>query len=84
MAPGGGDAALAEEALAAFRMAADGTAEAEQPAFIRDFLVKLDAALAGTSIRCTGQKPMPYRLRIALADATRTGEIDVSHDCRQN
>lgn len=84
MAPGGGDAALADEALAAFRPAADGTADAGQPAFIRDFLVELDAALAGTSIRRTGQKPMPYRLRIALADATRRGEIDVIHDARQN
>ncbi len=84
MAPGGGDAALAEEALAAFQGSADGAAEAEQPAFIRDFLVELDAALAGTSIRRTGQTPMPYRLRIGLADRTRTGEVDVIHDARQN
>lgn len=84
LAPGGGDAGLAGDAIRAFQALEDDGAGAGQPAFIRDFLIELDAALAGTAIRRTGQKPMPYRLRIGLADATRAGEIDVIHDARQN
>lgn len=55
-----------------------GTAQPDQ--FIQAFLDRLDAALGSSSIRRTGYKSMPYRLRLSFADAHRKGDIDFTYD----
>ena len=74
------DAQLESDALAVFDTPGDEAEAAAPERFIEEFLAHLDAALAGSGIHRTGCKSMPYRLRVSLADASRRGDIDFTHD----
>lgn len=80
-APGGAfDIGLGEDALAAFSSLSAGAESSTQDQFIQEFLDRLDAALQGSSLRRTGHKTMPYRLRVSFTDGFRKGDIDFTYD----
>lgn len=74
------DGGLAEDALASLNLLAgkQGTGKPEQ--FVQEFIDRLDAALGSSSVRRTGYKLMPYRLRVGFADSLRKGDIDFTYD----
>jgi hypothetical protein len=75
------DGVLADDALISLQaLAGKQEAPAQADGFIQEFLNRLDTSLEGSSIRRTGHKAMPYRLRVSLADANRKGDIDFTYD----
>lgn len=76
------DVSLANDALASIDVLAGkadgGTGTPDR--FVQEFLNRLDVDLAGSPIKRTGSRTMPYRLRVGFADSYRKGEIDFTHD----
>lgn len=74
------DSGLADDALASLNALSNkqGTGKPEQ--FVQELLDRLDAALGSSSVRRTGYKQMPYRLRVGFADSFRKGDIDFTYD----
>ena len=74
------DTQLADDALASI-LALGSRWERDQPKpFIGEFLDKLDAAIAASTIRRNGYLSLPYRLRVTFSDGRRRGAIDFSYN----
>lgn len=78
------DNQLADDALTSLNALVSKTGKDQSNQFIQDFLDGLDAALANSTIRRTGFRLMPYRLRVSFADSYRKGDIDFSYDGKQS
>ncbi|QEI06596.1 AAA family ATPase [Pigmentiphaga aceris] len=76
----GFDETLADDALAVLHALAGKPSSSVTAVFLQEFLDLLDASLAGSSIRRTDYKAMPYRLRVSFADGHRQGDIDFTYD----
>jgi hypothetical protein len=76
------DHALANAALTSLHAlrSRQGDSASEPDEFIQAFLTRLDAALAGSTIKRMGFRTMPYRLRVSVADTSREGDIDFTYD----
>lgn len=74
------DPELAEDALSAFKMPDESRKDEAPNDFIKDFLHRLDTALAGSGIQRTNYKKMPYRLRVGFSDLDRSGQVDFTYD----
>jgi hypothetical protein len=80
-APGApSDGQLADDALTSLGALSNNQFSVRPEQFIQEFLERLDAALSHSAIQRIGHKSMPYRLRVTVADAHRTGDIDFSYD----
>ncbi len=58
-------------------------AAATMPGFMQEFLQQLDQAMQNSNIRRCAHREMPYRLRVALSDGLRRGEIDFAYNGKQ-
>jgi len=74
------DPTLTEEALTSLQALARTQGIAQPEEFIVEFLERMESSLQDSTLRVTGQKSMPYRVRIEFSDATRKGEIDFTYD----
>lgn len=73
------DPQLLDDSLAVFSVLADEVPTPRVEPFIQEFLDRLDAALARTTIRRTSVQSMPHRLRVGFADLSRKGAIDFAY-----
>lgn len=74
------DVGLADDALASLNALAGKQGNGNPEQFVQEFLDRLDAALGSTSVRRTGYKLMPYRLRVGFSNSFRKGDIDFTYD----
>jgi hypothetical protein len=75
------EAQLAADALAPIaELTDDRGGEGLPNPFVERFLGRLDAAIATSSIRRTGHRTMPYRLRVSFSNMHHNGEIDFTFD----
>ena len=74
------DQQLAEDALAAIIALGRGEGAQQVEPFISEFLDKLDAAIADSTVRRDAWQSLPYRLRVGFSEGHRRGEIDFSYN----
>lgn len=81
-----GDDSLAENALATMRavLLEDNLAgQVLEPEFIRNLRLRIESALAGTSIRLLSSRSMPYRLRLEFEENGHHTELDFVYNNKQ-
>lgn len=80
-----GDDSLAENALTTMRavLLQDNLAVQVEPEFIRNLRLRIESALAGTSIRLLSSRQMPYRLRLEFEENGHRTELDFVYNSKQ-